>query len=105
MGLKHKYNAVKTEADGFKFDSKLEERYYQNLKIRQRVGEIVQFLRQVPFHLPGNSKYVVDFVEFHADGTVHFVDTKGMMLQESINKIKMVEALYAPIKIEIVKTS
>lgn len=101
----HKYNATKTEADGFKFDSKLEAKYYETLKIRKRTGEIVQFLRQCPFHLPGGVKYVVDFVEFHADGSVHFVDTKGMMLQESINKIKIVEALYAPIKIEIVKAA
>lgn len=101
--IRHKYNAVQSEVDGFKFDSKLEARYYQELKLRKRAGDVVQFLRQVPFHLPGGVKYLVDFLEFHADGTVHWIDCKGMDTQESINKRKQVAALYAPITIEIVK--
>ena len=100
--LKHKYSAVKVESDGIVFDSKLEERYYQQLKIRKRIGEVVLFLMQVPFRLPGGVKYVVDFVEFRTDGSVHFIDTKGMITQECKNKIKQVEAEYAPVKIEII---
>jgi len=101
--IRHKYNAKKVALDGFKFDSKLEGRYYEQLKLRKATGEVVQFLRQVPFHLSGGVIYRVDFVEFHADHTVHFVDTKGMDTQGSINKRKQVEDVYVPIKIEIVK--
>ena len=101
--LKHKYNAVPVEADGIKFPSKLEARYYEYLKLRKRIGEVVVFLMQVPFRLPGGVFYRVDFVEFRADGTTHFIDTKGRDTQDSINKRKQVEELYAPIKIEIVK--
>jgi hypothetical protein len=100
--VKHKYHAVKTENDGFKFDSKKEAYYYQELKLRKKAGEIIQFLRQVPFHLPGNVTYRVDFLEFHSNGSVHFVDVKGMQTKEFIMKRKLVESLYAPIKIEIV---
>ena len=100
--LKHKYSAVKVESDGIVFDSKLEERYYQQLKIRKRIGEVVLFLMQVPFRLSGVVFYRVDFIEFLADGTVRFVDTKGMITQECKNKIKQVEAEYPPIRIEIV---
>lgn len=57
---------------------------------------------QVPFHLPGNVIYRVDFMEFHNDGTVHFVDVKGMETNTFILKKKQVEELYAPIKIETV---
>jgi len=58
--------------------------------------------RQVPFHLPGGAKYVVDFVEFRADGTVHFIDVKGKETESFRAKKRMVESLYAPIEIEVV---
>lgn len=99
--VRHKYGAKITEADGIKFSSKKEAAYYQSLKIRQRVGEVVFFLRQVPFHLPGGTKYTVDFQEFLADGTVRFVDVKGMQTKEFIRAKKQVEAIY-PVEIEIV---
>ncbi len=102
MYPRHKFNAKPTEVDGFKFPSKREAAYYADCKLRQRSGELVFFLRQVPIHLPGGVKYVVDFQEFRADGSVHFVDPKGMMTQAFIDKKKMVESLY-PIEIEIVK--
>jgi hypothetical protein len=98
---KHKYFAKQTELDGIKFDSKKEANYYKELKLRVKSGEVLFFLRQTPFHLPGNVKYSVDFQEFHADGTIHFVDVKGMKTEGFILKKKMVENLY-PVEIEIV---
>jgi len=99
--LKHKFNAKPTTINGIRFDSKKEAKYYIELLIRRdQLKEIVFFLRQVPFHLPGNVKYVVDFQEFHADGTVHFIDVKGMKTKDFIMKKKMVEDLY-PVDIEI----
>jgi len=95
----HKFSAVKTEVDGIRFDSKKEAEYYRELKLRWLSGEVIFFLRQVPFHLPGGVTYRVDFQEFWADGTVHFVDVKGMRTKEYIMKKKMVESLY-PVKIE-----
>ena len=103
MRLRHKYNAVATELDGIRFDSKAESRYYSQLKIRKQAGEVVVFLMQVPFRLPGGVRYVVDFMEFHADGTVHFVDVKGMETASFKAKKKQVEEIYAPIVIEVVK--
>ncbi len=97
---RHKFNAVPTVNDGIKFSSKKEARYYSELQLRVAAGEVTFFLRQVPFHLPGGVKYVVDFMEFHADGTVHVVDVKGMKTPVFIAKKKMVEALY-PVEIEI----
>ncbi len=98
---KHKFNAVRTEIDGIKFDSKKEAKYYQELMLRVMAGEVVFFLRQTPFHLPGGVTYKVDFQEFHSDGTVHFVDVKGMVTPMFRDKKKMAEDLY-PVEIEIV---
>lgn len=101
MRHKHKFRATPVTHDGIRFDSKLEGKYYLALKARVASGEVVFFLRQTPFHLPGSVRYVVDFQEFHADGTVHFVDVKGMQTKEFVMKKKMVESLY-PIEIEVV---
>ena len=99
--LKHKFGAVSCERDQKKFPSRLERRYYDQLKVRQANGEVVMFLRQIPFDLPGGVKYVCDFAVFLADGTVQFVDTKGRDTAMSLAKRKMVEDLY-PVEILIV---
>ncbi len=98
----HKFKANPTSVDNIRFDSKLESRYYAQLKIRVKSGDVLFFLRQVPFHLPGNVRYVCDFQEFHSDGSVHFVDVKGVETKEFILKKKQVEDLY-PVTIEVVK--
>jgi hypothetical protein len=98
--IRHKFNAVRTEVDNQKFSSKKEGKYYQQLKLRQKAGEVIFFLRQCPFHLKSGIKYIVDFVEFWTDGTVHFVDVKGYSkMPVYIMKKKLVEAEY-PIEIE-----
>lgn len=101
--ITHKYKAKPTTIDEIRFDSKAEARYYGHLKQRKELGEVVVFLRQVPLHLPGGVRYVVDFVVFEIDGTVRFVDVKGMDTPLSATKRKVAEAEYAPIKIEVVK--
>ncbi len=99
---RHKFNAVRTERDGRKFDSKMEARYYDALKLREKAGEILFFFMQVPIPLPGNRKMVIDFQEFHADGTVHHVDVKGHPTPVYKLKKQQVETLY-PFKIEEVR--
>lgn len=96
---RHKFNAKQTVRDGIKFQSEKEGRYYDTLKLMVRSKEIIFFLRQVPFEIAGGVKYRVDFQEFHADGSVHFIDVKGYATPEYKAKKKMVEALY-PIEIE-----
>jgi len=99
--VRHKFHAVATECDGIKFSSKKEARFYEQLKFRQKTGEVVFFLRQVPIHLPGGVKLVVDFQVFFRDGTCGFIDTKGVETESFKAKRRMVEAIY-PIKIETV---
>lgn len=96
---KSKYNSRITETDGIKFHSKKEAKYYQELKARVHLGEVSFFLRQVPIHLPGNTKYVIDFIEFWKNGSVHWIDVKGKRTPAYIRSKKQVEALY-PILIE-----
>lgn len=98
---KHKFKAKRCEMHGKKFPSKLECRYYEQLLLRQKSGEVLFFLRQIAFELPGNVKYLCDFQIFMANETIEFVDTKGMDTPLSIAKRKMVEDIY-PVEIKIV---
>ena len=84
---KSKYLNQKIEADGHKFDSKAEYRYYLRLKQQLTNGEIQSFEMQQPFILlEGFRKsgkkyqdivYKADFVVTHNDGEVVVVDVKG----------------------------
>lgn len=96
--IRHKFGAVPTYVDGVRFASKREAAYYGQLVMAKTAKELLFFLRQVPFHLPGGVRYVVDFAEFWANGEVRFTDVKGMKTPTYIAKRKLVEALY-PIQI------
>lgn len=99
---KHKFKSKPVYDDGQHFPSTLEWSYYKHLKMLICAGEVIFFLRQVPFHLPGGVKYVVDYQIFNTDGSVRFVDVKGMETSEFKLKVKIVQNLY-PVEIEIVK--
>jgi len=88
-----------TECDGIRFQSKKEAKYYRELLCRVHSGEVDYFLRQVPFHLKGGVKYVVDFMEVWVDGSIHWVDVKGHKTEMYRVKKKLTEAEY-PVRIE-----
>lgn len=100
-----KYRNKPVLEDGIRFASKRERDRYHVLKVRREAGRVsayepfpVWFLRQVPFHLPGNTKYVADFLVFWSDGTTTVEDVKGVHTDVYRLKKKLVEATY-PIKI------
>lgn len=84
---------------GILFASKLEASRFRDLELLKLGGAVRFFLRQVPFHLPGGVRYVVDFVVFWADGRTTFEDAKGHRTETYQLKRRQVEALY-PVKIE-----
>ncbi len=96
---KYKVSSKDTRtADGITFHSKSEMHYYRDLKAKQAAGIIWFFLRQVRIDLPGNTKYVIDFVVFHVSGMIEWIDVKGCKTAAYIKAKKQVEALY-PFKI------
>lgn len=90
----HKFKACPTEIDNIKFASKKESKRYIGLKMAQKLGEVCFFLRQVPFHLPGNIKYICDFMVFWKNGDITIEDVKGFKTDIYITKKKLVENLY-----------
>lgn len=96
---RHKFGASTVERDGYKFASKKEARRYDELCLLRRAGDVLFFLRQVPFHMPGNIRYVCDFAVFWADGHVTFEDVKGYKTPQYVQKKKQVETFY-PVQIQ-----
>ena len=96
--LKHKFRAIPKKKKKNKFASRKEARRYRELRLLEKSGELLFFLRQVPFHLPANVKYVCDFLCFWQDDTVTIEDVKGIKTPLYVLKKKQVEAIY-PVKI------
>lgn len=83
----HKYKArPKGE-----YASKRESEYAKLLGERKAGGLILDWLEQVPVKLPGSIKYVVDFMIINPDGTVRFVEIKGMATPEWKLKYKLLQ--------------
>lgn len=99
MRLRHKFNAVATICDGIRFPSKKEAARYAHLKTLKESGDVIFFLRQVPFHITPDLRYVCDFMVFWSSGEITFEDVKGMKTDTYVAKKKMVEHIY-PIKID-----
>lgn len=89
----------KRQRGAFTFDSIKEAQHYDALCLLKKAGEVVQFLRQVPFHLPGGTVYRADFLVFWADGRCEVQDVKGMKTETYKIKKREVEAAYAPLRI------
>lgn len=102
-GIRHKFGAVPTTRDGFRFDSKGEARHYDDLMVLKELGEIAFVLRQVPMHFPDGTKLVVDFQVFWTDGTVTFEDYKGMETESFRIKLRMLKHYYPMINLKLVK--
>ena len=108
MKIYHKFKSIRCEADGIKFGSKLERNYYLKLMEAKKDGSLIMFMRQVPFHLAGNIRYVIDFVEFwrtdeEGAAEIKFTECKGFATKEYLLKKKLVQDSYPILINEVFK--
>lgn len=94
-----KYNAIKTEIDGYIFASRREANYYSELSLREKAGEIsdLELQPQYPCVVNGKlvCKYVADFRYYDIKNEyVVIVDVKGFKTPVYRLKKKLVEAIY-----------
>jgi len=108
-----KFSNIKSEIDGYKFDSKKESEFYGSLKIKKQAGLIKNFKMQVPYNIVVNNihiaNYFLDFEVENKDGTIEYIDIKGK--DKKTNKFiktgvfalkkRLVEAIYG-IKISMI---
>lgn len=80
-----KYHAKRTNG----YASKREAYYAGELRVRKLApqADLADWLEQVPVRLSAGIKYVVDFVLIMRDGTVRFVEVKGV--ETDVWKLKM----------------
>ena len=91
--IKHKFGAVRCERDGKKFPSKLESACFDILKSMQQKKEILFFLRQIPFDLPGNHIHRIDYCVFTEENVI-FIEAKGRDLPQGKMKREQVEDIF-----------
>jgi len=99
-----KYNSKKVEIDGIIFDSKIEAKYYEQLKWLQEHNQILffriqpRYLLQEAFKKDGKTyrkiEYIADFEIHHLDGSIEVVDVKGMETEAFKIKRKLFEKKY-----------
>ena len=83
---RRKYGNEPTYIGWKRFDSRKEARFYEELMLRKRAGELKCVLRQVAFDLADKEKlqYVADFVAIRPDNTIEAVyDVKSPATRES----------------------
>lgn len=103
---KAKFNNVKSKIDGITFDSQLEARFYNELKLRLKAGDIAGYCYKSKFLLTPEtqaqrkSEYITDFIIFNNDGTYEIIDTKGIRTKEYILKIKQMAVNYPLLKVK-----
>lgn len=99
-----KYGSKKVEIDGIIFDSKVEGKYYEQLKWLQANKQIMffrtqpRYLLQESFRKEGQHfrkiEYIADFEVHHLDGSIEVVDVKGMITTDFAIKRKLFEFKY-----------
>lgn len=107
----HKYHVAPKEERTFNgkvYHSKKEAEFAQELFLRQKARNIDFWLEQVPFSLPGDTVYRLDFMTFQHEvigeellWEIMFVEVKGYRTRLGEIKRKQCEQLYG-ISIEVV---
>ena len=89
--------AKRCEYGGYTYDSKFEASYAQELDLRKKAGDILDYERQKTLELVVNSylvcTYRIDFVVYH-DGCTEYVELKGWPTPVWRLKWKLFEALF-----------
>ena len=91
--------ARKTTYKGHLYDSMFEADYAAELDLLVRAKKLKSWERQVKIPLEVNgyhiANYFIDFIAYHTDGTVEYIETKGVPSEVWKMKWKIFEALYS----------
>jgi hypothetical protein len=97
-----KYGAVRTEYGGRTYASKLEARCAAELDLMLKAKAIRSWEPQVAVDLAVNGikvcRYVVDFRAVHLDGSVEWIEAKGIWTAAARIKAKLFKAAYLATK-------
>lgn len=114
---RNKFNSQTQTVDGISFHSKKEAAYYQELKLRKKCRDIMDFERQVSFELYGwypnkdtsqNERkkvccHIVDFLVTTKEGNKEVHEVKGFATDVWELKHKLFEANYPDVPYRVVR--
>lgn len=107
MSIYNKYNNVKTEVDGIRFDSKAEARRYAELMLLKIGGKVSNLELQPRYDIIIGGKYIAhykaDFRYLDDQGCQIIEDVKGVKTPIYRLKKKLVEALHPGVVITEIK--
>lgn len=102
---RNKFNAVKVDFDGLRFDSKAEMRVYGDYRLLELTGAISELKPQPVLELPGGVKYKADFRHVE-DGRVVITEVKGgkaTQTQAWRNKWKQAKEMYPQYEFRLIE--
>ena len=103
MKIRHKFGARRTTILGRSYSSKLEAGYSKRLTHYKEKGELLFWLEQVPFRLPGNIVYRLDFMEFWSNQDIILTEVKGLETETWKIKHKLFLETYPWLEINLVR--
>jgi len=93
-----KLHNVRQTYNGYSYASKLEAKVAMDLDFQKKAGEIKDWQRQVKISLDVNGEhicnYYIDFIVEHNDGTLEYIEVKGLEMPLWKLKWKLFQALY-----------
>ena len=101
----NKYGARKTEFNGKKFDSKFEASVAQELELRKKAGDILDYDTQYKvevwcYRSDGTPAFKVshkvDFRAHNIDGSFELIEAKGMELPDYLWRRKFLDNIWLP---------
>lgn len=96
----NKYGNTKCNFEGYIYDSKLEADYAQELSLRKKAGDILEWERQFKVSIDINGyhicNYYVDFRVLEKDESYTLTELKGMETDVWRMKRKLLEAIWLP---------
>lgn len=97
---KNKYNAVRTNYNGYNYASKLEARQAAELDILKKAGRIKDWDRQFKVEVYYKDRQLmahkVDFRVHELDGSFTLLETKGVETQDYKWRRKILELMWLP---------
>jgi hypothetical protein len=103
-------NAKSANYNGYTYQSKFEAGYAQSLDLLLTANEIKKWERQINLPLEVNGykvcDYKIDFIVYHNDGLIEYVECKGIAFPVWRLKWKLFEALYGDkpdVKLTVIK--
>lgn len=105
----NKYGAKKTEFNGKKYDSKYEASVAQELEMRKRAHDILDYDIQYKVEIAVyrqdgikalTVKHKIDFRAHNTDGSFELIEAKGMELDDWKWRRKLLEAIWLPLHLD-----